>query len=87
MTAVSYTHLDVYKRQDLGYTRTTMAANKGKQDCEVERNPKSGPSSDCRMQPACMKSELLVDVYKRQGYSGAFARSGLFCTSVITEIP
>ena len=45
---------------DLGYTRTTMAANKGKQDCEVERNPKSGPSSDCRLQPACMKSELLV---------------------------
>ena len=37
-----------------------MAANKGKQDCEVERNPKSGPSSDCRLQPACMKSELLV---------------------------
>ena len=45
---------------DLGYTRTTMAANKGKQYREVERIPKSGPSSDCRLQPACMKTELLV---------------------------
>ena len=45
---------------DLGYTRTTMAINKGKQDREVEQNPKNGPSSDCRLQPACMKLELLV---------------------------
>ncbi len=27
---------------------------------EVEPIPKAGPSSDCRLQPACMKSELLV---------------------------
>ena len=45
---------------DLGLTRTTMAANRGKQYREVEQNPKSGPSSDCRLQPACMKLELLV---------------------------
>ena len=45
---------------DLGYTRTTMAFNKEKQDREVEQIPKSCPSSDCRLQPACMKSELLV---------------------------
>ncbi len=45
---------------ELGYTRTTMAANRGKQSREVEQNPKSGLSSDCRLQPACMKSELLV---------------------------
>ncbi len=45
---------------DLGYTRTTMAVNKGKQNREVEQNPKSRPSSDCRLQLACMKSELLV---------------------------
>ncbi len=45
---------------DLGYTRTTMAFNKEKQSREVERNSKSRPSSDCRLQPACMKSELLV---------------------------
>ena len=43
-----------------GYTRTTMAYNRGKQNREVEQIPKSCPSSDCRLQPACMKSELLV---------------------------
>ena len=44
----------------LGYTRTTMAVNKGQQYREVEQIPKNGPSSDCRLQLACMKSELLV---------------------------
>ena len=37
-----------------------MAVNKGKQNREMEQNPKNGLSSDCRLQPACMKSELLV---------------------------
>ena len=45
---------------DLGLTRTTMAVNRGKQYREVEQNPKNGPSSDCRLQPAYMKLELLV---------------------------
>ncbi len=45
---------------DLGYTRNTMALNRGKQYREVERNPKKRLSSDCRLKPACMKSELLV---------------------------
>ena len=45
---------------DLGYTRTTMAFNKEKQDREVEQNSKSGLSSDCRLKPACTKLELLV---------------------------
>ena len=44
----------------LGYTRNTMAVNRGKQSREVEQIPKSCPSSDCRLQPACMKSESLV---------------------------
>ena len=44
----------------LGYTRNTMAFNKGKQNREVEQNPKNGPSSDCRLQLAYMKLELLV---------------------------
>ncbi len=44
----------------LGYTRATMAGTERKRDCEVERNSKAGPSSDCRLQLACMKSELLV---------------------------
>ena len=45
---------------DLGYTRTTMAVNRGKQYREVEPNPKNGPSSDCRLKLAYMKLELLV---------------------------
>ena len=47
---------------DLGYTRTTMAVNKGEQGGDAEQIPKRRPSSDCRLQPACMKSELLVIV-------------------------
>ena len=45
-----------------GYTRNTMALNKGKQSREAEQIPKRRPSSDCRLQPACTKLELLVIV-------------------------
>ena len=45
---------------DLGYTRTTMAVNRERRHREVKRNPKNGLSSDCRLQLAYMKSELLV---------------------------
>ena len=37
-----------------------MAVNKEKQSREAEQNSKNGPSSDCRLQPAYMKLELLV---------------------------
>ena len=37
-----------------------MAANRGKQSSDAEQNPKSSLSSDCRLQLAYMKSELLV---------------------------
>ena len=37
-----------------------MAINRGKQSREAEQNPKNGPSSDCRLQLAYMKVELLV---------------------------
>ena len=37
-----------------------MAFNRGRQDREVEQIPKSHPSSDCRLKPACMKLESLV---------------------------
>ena len=47
---------------DLRYTRNTMAVNRGKQNREAEQNPKNGPSSDRRLQPACVKSESLVIV-------------------------
>ena len=45
---------------DLGYTRTTMVVNRGTQYREVEQIPKNDPSSDCRLQLAYMKLELLV---------------------------
>ena len=45
---------------DLGYTRNTMAFNRGKRNREVEQILKRRLSSDCRLQLACMKSELLV---------------------------
>ena len=44
---------------DLGNTRTTMAMNKGKQESDLEQIPKNSLSSDCRLQLACMKPELL----------------------------
>ena len=47
---------------DLGYTRTTMAVNRGEQRGDPEQILKSRLSSDCRLQLACMKSELLVIV-------------------------
>ena len=37
-----------------------MAVNRGKQSREAEQIPKNGLSSDCRLQLAYMKSELLV---------------------------
>ena len=37
-----------------------MAVNRGKQVREEEQTPKNGLSSDCRLQLACMKMELLV---------------------------
>ena len=45
---------------DLGYTRNTMVINRGKQHREVKQISKKRPSSDCRLQLACMKTELLV---------------------------
>ena len=45
---------------DLGYTRTTMAVNRETQESDLEQNSKSGLSSDRRLQPACVKLELLV---------------------------
>ena len=45
---------------DLGYTRTTMAVNREKRNSDVEQNSKNGLSSDCRLQLAYMKLELLV---------------------------
>ena len=45
---------------DLGYTRTTMGVNKEKRTREGEQSSKHTPSSDRRLQPACVKQESLV---------------------------
>ena len=44
----------------LGYTRATMAVTKGSNWATRSESHKSSPSSDCGLQPAHMKSELLV---------------------------
>ena len=44
----------------LGYTRTTMAQTKGSEIARWSKPHKRRLSSDCRLQLACMKLELLV---------------------------
>ena len=44
----------------LGYTRATMASTEGSEAAMWSESQKACPSSDCRLQLAYMKSELLV---------------------------
>ncbi len=44
----------------LGYTRATMVGTKSCELVRVSESQKAGLSSDCGLQPAHMKSELLV---------------------------
>ena len=44
----------------LGYTRATMVGTTGGEGAIRSETQKAGPSSDCRLQLACMKSESLV---------------------------
>ncbi len=44
----------------LGYTHATMADTMGSQAVRRSQSCKVGLSSDCRLQLACMKLELLV---------------------------
>ena len=44
----------------LGCTRATMAGTTGCDLATGSESLKAGPSSDRRLQPACVKSELLV---------------------------
>ena len=44
----------------LGYTRATMADTKRRKTAMSSKSHKVNPSSDCRLQLAYMKSELLV---------------------------
>ena len=45
---------------ELGYTRATMDGTKGSEAARWSQSHKAVPSSDCRLQLACMKSESLV---------------------------
>ena len=45
---------------DLGYTRSTMAITKSSEAVKSSESQKDSLSSDCGLQPAHMKSELLV---------------------------
>ena len=45
----------------LGYTHATMAGTTGGETARWSQSLKVGLSSDCRLQLACMKSELLVN--------------------------
>ncbi len=53
-----------------GYTHATMAGTMGGQPARGSQSKKAGLSSDCRLQPACMKSELLVTA--GQPYCGEY---------------
>ena len=44
----------------LGYTRATMVGTKSSELARASESQKAGLSSDCGLQPAHMKSELLV---------------------------
>ncbi len=44
----------------LGYTRATMDGTDGSETARWSKSEKAIPSSDCRLQLACMKSESLV---------------------------
>ena len=44
----------------LGYTRATMVGTKRGEVVKLSETPKTDPSSDCRLQLAYTKSELLV---------------------------
>ena len=44
----------------LGYTRATMVGTTRSETVRWSKSFKTGPSSDCRLQLACMKLELLV---------------------------
>jgi hypothetical protein len=44
----------------LGYTRATMGGTKGRDAARRSQSQKAVHSSDCRLQLACMKPELLV---------------------------
>ena len=49
-----------------GYTHATMARTMGREPARGSQSYKARRSSDCRLQLACMKSELLVNARQQQ---------------------
>ena len=47
-----------------GYTHATMVGTMGREAVMRSQSSKADLSSDCRLQLACMKSELLVTAYQ-----------------------
>ena len=64
MTSSQY---DLYVQ---GYTHATMVGTEGCEAARRSQSQKAGLSSDCRLQLACMKSELLVTA--GQPYCGEY---------------
>ena len=56
-----------YAPYALGYTRATMAGTEGSEAARWSKTQKPGPSSDCRLQLACMKLESLVTAGQPHG--------------------
>ena len=56
-----------YAPYALGYTRATMAGTEGSEAARWSKTQKPGPSSDCRLQLACMKLESLVTAGQLHG--------------------
>ncbi len=50
----------------LGYTRVTMACTEGSEAVRRSKSFKARPSSDCRLQFACMKPESLVMAHQQR---------------------
>ncbi len=47
-----------------GCTRATMAGTEGGNTARWSKSIRTGPSSDCRLQLACMKSDSLVTAHQ-----------------------
>ena len=62
----------------LGYTRATMPITKRRNIARWSKSQKDGPSSDCGLQPAHTKTELLVIPDQ---HAGVNAFSGLVHTA------
>ena len=63
-----------------GYTHATMAGTMGREAARRSQSSKAGLSSDCRLQLACMKPELLVTA--GQLYCGEYVPGSLYTPPV-----